>query len=785
MRLSIHAIWLLPIAAALFACSDDDVVLPDAGTSSCSVYETDAGAAVIRCDDGTQVAIPAGAPGKDGSNGDAGVPGTDGAPGTDALPCTVTDGSGGALITCPDGTEVTVSAPPGEPGSNAWVTSPGVVLSLQNASVDSEGYVIATLTITDKDGTALDRLGLSTVGEVAPSLTLAALKADVSGFENYYLATQTSPITSESSDQPTSDRGGEWTLVDATTGTYEYRFSTPLPSGYDGSLTHRVGVWGTRTVDGVRYADDDTFDFRPDGDSALATRDITTTKACNTCHNPLALHGSQRLSVELCVTCHTDQGIDPDTGNSIDMRVMIHKIHMGHSLPSVEDGVPYEIIGYRQSVHDYSEVGFPQEINNCLSCHDGADADLWFENPTIAACGSCHDNIDFELAENTTQGRFRSHTGGPKADGTCKGCHAPGGLPGAKVQEVHLVGRLDPAAPDVIVEILAVKNTTPTDTPTVEFRVTEDGSPRDLLTDPINSLRIVIAGPNTGILGQKSYTVAQATELVALANPGEFSYTLPETLTAAAAAFAPVAVPPAGSFTVMIEGRDVFDEIQIPDPGTNTSSSLRAGWVNPSLAFPVTDSSAVARRQVVSDAKCNTCHLSIAFHGENRNSVNACVVCHTAEQDTMSRMPTPPTGETAVASTVRFGPMIHRIHGHAVASGPYTLYSFSGAPLDFSALPFPGAAQDCETCHLEDSYDLPLPNLPPTVTHIKDDQGLSAGVADTVPVTASNCTGCHDAPVVRAHTDAMTANGVESCATCHAAGSAFGVDVVHARPEWE
>jgi OmcA/MtrC family decaheme c-type cytochrome len=64
------------------------------------------------------------------------------------------------------------------------------------------------------------------------------------------------------------------------------------------------------------------------------------------------------------VLCHTPQTIDPDTGQTQDMPVLVHKIHRGEDLPSVQND-PYIIIGNRQSVHDYSEVVYPQDIRNC------------------------------------------------------------------------------------------------------------------------------------------------------------------------------------------------------------------------------------------------------------------------------------------------------------------------------------------------------------------------------------------------------------------------------------
>jgi OmcA/MtrC family decaheme c-type cytochrome len=77
-----------------------------------------------------------------------------------------------------------------------------------------------------------------------------------------------------------------------------------------------------------------------------------------------------------CITCHTPQTTDPDTGNTVDMATMIHKIHKGKDLPSVQAGTPYRIIGNQQAVHDYSHIGFSAypDTRNCVACHEQGKA---------------------------------------------------------------------------------------------------------------------------------------------------------------------------------------------------------------------------------------------------------------------------------------------------------------------------------------------------------------------------------------------------------------------------
>ena len=130
------------------------------------------------------------------------------------------------------------------------------------------------------------------------------------------------------------------------------------------------------------------------------------------------------------------QTTNPDTGNTVDFPTMIHKIHAGSALPSVQAGHPYRIIGFGGSVLDWSSVVFPSNIQRCESCHEqnsgATQATAHLTRPTRSSCGSCHDNVNFATGENPA--------GGPQvSDNQCATCRIPQGELG--IQSIPFVVR--------------------------------------------------------------------------------------------------------------------------------------------------------------------------------------------------------------------------------------------------------------------------------------------------------------------------------------------------------
>ena len=282
---------------------------------------------------------PTGDPGIDGKNGGPGAGGgTEGPPGEKGDP-----------------------GDPGDPGKGPYVTDAGLGFEIVSTTIDDNHKAHVRFRLSDPTGLPLDEDGVVTEGKVETRFVLSHLvpEANAPGhYVAYTTITQTSPITGDSAVQPSNDTGGVYTIVDAATGTYEYELATDLGT-VDATQTHTIGAWASREVEGKTYVANQVFHFRPDGQPVTETREIVSTQACNGCHNPLEVHGGLRRETGLCITCHNGGVVDPDTGNSVDMSQLIHKIHRGKDLPSVVAGKPYQIIGYMQGVHDFSGVKFP------------------------------------------------------------------------------------------------------------------------------------------------------------------------------------------------------------------------------------------------------------------------------------------------------------------------------------------------------------------------------------------------------------------------------------------
>jgi hypothetical protein len=365
-----------------------------------------------------------------------------------------------------------------------------IATTIDNVVIDDAGTGSVTVSFSVTEG------GVAKTDLTAASFTLAKLVPATAGVPSYwesYLMKMRTKTANHPVTQAQAESQADGTFTNNGDGTYTYVFgikngstpgdirtvskvgtrmaatyalneaynSTNLPSmvypvTYEADLTHRVAISITGN------AKEAFIDFVPDGVSAAQTRNIVSwDTACIKCHGTKRIHSG--YSIERCVGCHTKNTYDPYSSTtapalttadealagtaSVELGTIVHKIHMGRFLPSVQEGGSYTINGG----HDYTKAQYPaglpvfnpatngvvpegRERNgrpaDCKFCHDESNTAMteaanW--KNAGPACANCHDGAAnvAHIGSNTFNGSYAS----------CVTCHGPGRL--APVEEAH------------------------------------------------------------------------------------------------------------------------------------------------------------------------------------------------------------------------------------------------------------------------------------------------------------------------------------------------------------
>ncbi len=588
------------------------------------------------------------------------------------------------------------------------------------------------------------------------------------------------------------------------------------------------------------------YDFIPATGKAVAAtdtqREIVAKAACLECHSKFAIHGGGRQDPKLCVTCHNEQrkygnaeatttatgysGFtykinDRAVGNMPDF---LHRVHMGKELTKT---------GYNYANVLFNEITYPQPVTNCVKCHDGAktaQGDNWKKVPSATACGTCHDGINFTTGLGTTlMGATTGHIGKAQAnDSTCVLCHdaasnvvyhvtvdptganGRGGYPLNTATDVPTVGFPSGQGPSIPVasqlnmpagvykigfEIkqVTVAGAAGAKKATVVYRILKDGAPVTLnatgfLMTNVDGTPSVYVGyglPQDGITTPVDWNASiSATVLQLRDKSAGNSQTGPDASGYYTATLAAV-VPDAAKMVTGAIGINYNGFVQLGLAAYPKGIRLR----EPAFVMKLADGF-TARRAIVSNAKCNSCHGQLgvgpSFHSGARNNGEGCAICHQANTA---------TGHVGVAYSFGGGwnvgvkNMVHSIHSGKKREQAFTYEATAANPLGFKEVTYPGVLSNCEQCHVAGSYDFStaanaaaVPNLLWTTDakgNMTNDAvtnptgiasiGLSPWVTTlgrgqvnyatdnlvTSPVTSA-CFGCHDSKIAVAH---MQLNG--------------------------
>jgi OmcA/MtrC family decaheme c-type cytochrome len=338
-------------------------------------------------------------------------------------------------------------------------------------------------------------------------------------------------------------------------------------------------------------------------------------------------------------------------------------------------------------------------------------------------------------------------------------------------------------APGVNVTIVKVDDGVAGKKPTVTFTIRDNsgaGISMAQMTGGNNRIGLVLAGP-TSDYGYTNFGSDVTTHGYVSENPvptakcgsdGTCTYTFTHAIPADAK----------GTFAIGIEARRELTIL----PGTTKQQVTEYGAINKVSYFSVDGSAVQPRRKVVEIAKCNGCHSFLSLHGENRNQIEQCVLCHNPSETDIGRRSsaTNPADKTQPPQAVNFALMIHKIHtGENMQEfgQNYTIVGFGGSHNDFSEVRYPvmgntGETKDtakCYMCHVNNSEAV----FPVGKNNVTDPQGK----LNPAPSTTSACTACHMSTSALSHAVSQTDPKFgESCDVCHGADADFSVIKEHA-----
>ncbi|MCJ7815074.1 MAG: hypothetical protein MUP31_03385, partial [Xanthomonadales bacterium] len=488
-----------------------------------------------------------------------------------------------------------------------------------------------------------------------------------------------------------STSGAELDVSDAENGNYVFNL---VRARTDSAIAGTLAPDGSFALDVqrvlLRVAGDDTnyndtiglldFMMPATGSSTTGlaglTRVIVDASACTACHSdPLqkAAHGGGYQSPQGCNICHTPIGGqygDEMQADEAWLASLIHKLHAAIDMPAFDD---------RINDGGYSNVTFPQPINDCGICHFEADpvqdmADAWYTNPTMEVCGTCHTAVD-----------FATHNGGQTDNSACFTCHNDGSLT-IGVRNAH-ANELVPAAADTPEYAVSITMAAPAngsyyvsgEAPMVTVTLAAaDGGDEANYTAPgdekgdrdgnLAAANLYVYGPRAHFMPVLTAAAAEGSQSNNLLGDADDAQVFTD---ATGFKYQLSAIPPtmaAGTYIVRFEGGDYG---AIADTNYQTHSSA-------AISFQIGTSTVEAK--VAGD--CTTCHGDTRMHLSGAHPHNAafdtdqCSSCHDY------------SGGYGTALVQR----VHAVHSASEAGA-------DGHGRAWEKITFPQDTDSCQACH--------------------------------------------------------------------------------------
>ena len=133
--------------------------------------------------------------------------------------------------------------------------SPGLTITVNSATISSNGVITVVYTVTDPNGLPLDAAGVTHSGHDQLELRGGRSSQGVEDYMAYTTRAATGTVLA-TTQQPGADSGGAATQLGP--GQYQYVFHTAAPTGFDATATHTIGIYGSRNLTaynlGTNYA---------------------------------------------------------------------------------------------------------------------------------------------------------------------------------------------------------------------------------------------------------------------------------------------------------------------------------------------------------------------------------------------------------------------------------------------------------------------------------------------------------------------------------------------------
>ncbi|RTR33198.1 OmcA/MtrC family decaheme c-type cytochrome [Shewanella atlantica] len=555
------------------------------------------------------------------------------------------------------------------------------------------------------------------------------------------------------------------------------------------------------------------FDFIPaTGEFATSVKDTVSNEACIQCHGELEgfTEDDSRIgnikrhhnfqNVESCVVCHNPAlgggQNNREKGFNANFAPMVHTIHAGHHIEGDLTG---------QAKEKFGEIGFPSKLSECTTCHEGTTS--WNDNIYAEACVGCHVTVNFETGEGHSEFNLAQAD-----DSQCTSCH---GVDNLSPMKAHSVGVSKMVSQSVEAALNSVTYTEGvSDDLTVTLDVKFNGLP---VVDGFDFGDFAVySSVNVGIVDANgTVTKKSAVDFAgAKAVAGKITASLTGDLN-----FEKQSIYLASRLSLCADKTGELADCAKADLSPLPVTMQTAYW---NLAKADGSDANVARfsqtkRITADEAKCNTCHDSLAYvEHAGALEFDQCMNCHNetwagSYHPDVEQKQIDEVGNTVVDTDGK--PIFVAVEGlhyytrdlfavaHRFHSGQWD--DNRGFPpvhrnTDNGLEGFPAIETQCAACH-KDGVKLFAADGGLTsgkrALAVTDDNPFAARVTvdKFISPVAEACRTCH------AHSDeaayahfisngatviedgATTANlPVESCATCHAEGKTYGIDKVHA-----